>query len=86
MNEALERAIGIAGGVAALASALGVAASAPSMWRARRKVPAEHCPAIERLTEGAVCCEDIRPDIEWGVLRTRPAAANHPPQAVPEGV
>jgi DNA-binding transcriptional regulator YdaS (Cro superfamily) len=51
-----------------------------------RTVPAQHCPAIERLTEGAVCCEDLRPDIEWGVLRARPAAptteAAKPPAAV----
>jgi DNA-binding transcriptional regulator YdaS (Cro superfamily) len=34
-----------------------------------RKVPAEHCPAIERATDGAVRCEELRPDIDWAVLR-----------------
>ena len=34
-----------------------------------RQVPAERCPAIERATGGAVRCEDLRPDVEWGVLR-----------------
>ncbi len=35
-----------------------------------RQVPAERCPAIERATDGAVRCEDLRPDVEWGVLRS----------------
>lgn len=93
----LERAIGIAGGVTALASAVGAAASAPSMWRSRGKVPAEWCPSIERAT--GVPCEEIRPDVPWEVLRkplpdapsrervTCPAAAAAlEAQAVPEGV
>lgn len=74
----LERAIEIAGGVAALASAIDVATSAPSMWKKREKVPAEHCPAIERVTRRKaaenpelepVTCEQLRPDVAWEVLR-----------------
>ena len=38
-----------------------------------RQVPAERCPAIERATDGAVRCEDLRPDVDWGVLRGDPA-------------
>lgn len=34
-----------------------------------RTVPAEHCPAIERATNGQVRCEDLRPDVDWAVLR-----------------
>lgn len=63
----LDRAIEKAGSVAALASAIHVATSAPSMWKKRGNVPAEHCPAIERAT--GVRCEDLRPDIPWCVLR-----------------
>lgn len=79
---ALERAIGL-GGVASFAAAIGVAASAPSMWKARGKVPAEHCPAIERFTRDRgdpVTCEELRPDIPWGVLREphAPAAQDAP--------
>lgn len=66
---ALERSIEVLGGTSALASAIGVAGSLPSMWKARGRVPAEHCPAIERATGGAVRCEDLRPDVDWGVLR-----------------
>jgi DNA-binding transcriptional regulator YdaS (Cro superfamily) len=32
-------------------------------------VPAAHCPSIERATKGAVRCEDLRPDVDWAVLR-----------------
>lgn len=35
----------------------------------RRQVPAERCPAIERATAGAVRCEELRPDVQWAVLR-----------------
>lgn len=76
---ALERAIALVGGVGALASAVRVAPSAPSMWKTRRNVPAEHCPAIERETRRVasergdpsliVTCEQLRPDIAWEVLR-----------------
>jgi len=31
--------------------------------------PAEYCPAIERATAGQVKCEDLRPDVDWSVLR-----------------
>jgi DNA-binding transcriptional regulator YdaS (Cro superfamily) len=66
---ALEQAIQAVGGVTALASHVGVAPSAPSMWKQRGRVPAEHCPLIERATGGAVRCEDLRPDVAWDVLR-----------------
>ena len=69
---ALDRSIEALGGVSALASAIGVAASLPSMWKKRGNVPAEHCPAIERATRerGApVLCEELRPDVPWSVLR-----------------
>lgn len=70
---ALEQAIQKAGGIAALASGIDVAASSPSMWKKRKRVPAEYCPAIERLT--GVRCEELRPDVEWSVLRGPGATA-----------
>jgi DNA-binding transcriptional regulator YdaS (Cro superfamily) len=67
------------GGVGALAAVLDVAPSAPSMWKARGNVPAEHCPTIERATRVkatekgdpslVVTCEELRPDVAWSVLR-----------------
>ncbi len=35
----------------------------------KKQIPAERCPTIERLTERAVTCEELRPDVEWHVLR-----------------
>lgn len=74
----LDSAITSAGGIQALASALHCSASAPSMWRKRGRIPAEYCPAIERLTRERaaidpdrpiVTCEELRPDVAWDVLR-----------------
>ena len=59
---ALERAAAAVGGFSALAAAIGVSQSTPSMWKARGSVPVEHCLAIERATEGAVTRRDLRPD------------------------
>lgn len=68
--QGISRAIEILGSQAALASALGVRQPTISEWlRGGRRVPAERCPAIERLTGGKVRCEDLRPDVAWGVLR-----------------
>lgn len=61
----LDSAVSIAGGVNALALAVGVSPSLPSMWRARGTVPADNCPAIERATSGRVSCEELRPDVRW---------------------
>lgn len=69
---ALDEAIAKAGGVGALATRIGVAASAPSMWKTRGRVPAEHCPSIERET--GVRCEQLRPDVAWDVLRLQTEA------------
>jgi DNA-binding transcriptional regulator YdaS (Cro superfamily) len=64
----LDRAIKLAGGITKLAEALpGVRGHATvHQWRLNR-VPAEHCPEIERIT--GVRCEELRPDVSWEVLR-----------------
>lgn len=72
MTHPVDRAVEIVGTQAVLAAALEVSKSAVSQWKEEgRRVPAEHCPVIERLTAGAVRCEELRPDIEWGVLRQK---------------
>lgn len=50
-----------------LAKRIGVSGAAPGNWVMRGRVPAEHCPAIERET--GVRCEVLRPDVPWEVLR-----------------
>lgn len=67
----LDEAIRQAGGLSALASELGVSVQTASNWRSRGRVPAEHCPAIERVT--GVRCEDLRPDVPWSILREQAA-------------
>ncbi len=83
---ALRRAADALGGQAALASACGYA-DRRHVWpwfNTERRVPAEHCPAIERATRCAaaergdpsliVLCEELRHDVAWGVLREQAAA------------
>ncbi|MBU9261995.1 helix-turn-helix domain-containing protein [Burkholderia multivorans] len=66
----IDRAAAIVGSQAALARALSVTKAAVGQWKLEgRKVPAEHCPAIERLTGGVVRCEDLNADVDWGYLR-----------------
>lgn len=73
--DALNRAVALLGGQAALASALGLKQQHIWNWlnRPGAEVPAEHCPAIERATGGKVRCEDLRPDVAWSVLREQAA-------------
>lgn len=51
-----------------LAQRLGITPSAVNQW-ITTGVPAERCPAIERMTNGQVTCEELRPDVDWGYLR-----------------
>jgi DNA-binding transcriptional regulator YdaS (Cro superfamily) len=81
-KEALRRAADALGGQAALASACGFS-DRRSVWPwfndPKRRVPAEHCPSIERATRAAaaaandqskvVTCEELCHDVDWAVLR-----------------
>ena len=74
---ALDRAISVMGGIAALADALGIGESTPSMWKRRKNVPADYCIAIYQVTKALgqpVRPEELRPDIAWDVLREQAAA------------
>ncbi|MCL2076322.1 MAG: helix-turn-helix domain-containing protein [Betaproteobacteria bacterium] len=58
------------GSAASLSRELGINPVLISYWSSgSRPVPAERCPSIERATGGLVRCEDLRPDVEWCVLR-----------------
>lgn len=73
-KEALHRAAQIVGGQAAFAALLGYK-DRRNVWpwfNTDRRLPAEHCPAIERATRelgNVVTCEELRPDVAWDVLR-----------------
>jgi DNA-binding transcriptional regulator YdaS (Cro superfamily) len=75
MNESIKRAIEITGGQSALARRLSTPErriSQAYVWawlHNRRRVPAEFCPEIEKVTGGQVKCEELRPDIDWAFLR-----------------
>lgn len=81
----IDEAARILGSQVALAAALGVTKAAVGQWKLEdRKVPADHCPAIERLTAGAVRCEELRPDVDWAYLRnTEPTQSPDQPDSAP---
>lgn len=51
-----------------IARQLGIKPQAVQQWF-KTKVPAERCPDIERISNGYVTCEELRPDVDWAVLR-----------------
>jgi TorA maturation chaperone TorD/DNA-binding transcriptional regulator YdaS (Cro superfamily) len=64
LSEALNRAIGIAGGQTQLARLLGVKQAHVWHWLNRaERIPAEYVLAIEEATGGAVSRHDLRPDL-----------------------
>lgn len=70
----LAEAIRLLGGAKAAAAKLDVSVPLVYFWLAGdRRLPAEKCPVIERLTSGEIRCEQLRPDVEWGVLREQAA-------------
>lgn len=80
----IERAAKVIGSQAALGSLLGLGKAAVGAWKDEgRRVPAEHCPKIERETRRIadekgdpsliVTCEQLRPDVAWDVLRLQAA-------------
>lgn len=77
---ALQRAADILGGQAAIAAVCGYS-DRRAVWpwfNTDRRVPPEKCLNIERATRERgepVLCEDLRPDVEWHVLRDTPAEA-----------
>lgn len=73
MSNHIQRAADFFGGQAKLARALGVKPPTVNQWtNGDRPVPAERCPQIEQLTKGSIRCEDLRPDVNWAVLRGKP--------------
>lgn len=75
--DALKRAVELAGGQSALAGKLphfdGEPITPARVWNwvnRDLKSPAEFCPDIEEIT--GVRCEELRPDVNWAVLRKQP--------------
>lgn len=70
IDNPVQRAADAVGGRVALAEMVNVTPAMVHQWlHGIRQVSAERCPAIERATGGQVRCEDLRPDVDWAVLR-----------------
>lgn len=68
--EIIKLAIEGAGGTANVARELKCSTQAVYFWQTgKRTLPAEHCPALERMNEGRIRCEQLRPDVDWTYLR-----------------
>ncbi len=53
-----------------MAELLGVKPPTVNQWvHLVKKIPAERCVLIEKLTHGKVKCEDLRSDVDWSYLR-----------------
>jgi DNA-binding transcriptional regulator YdaS (Cro superfamily) len=69
-TEAIDLAVGIIGSMRVLAKELEITKGAITSWKNNGGfVPAEHCPRIEKLTEGRVLCEDLNSKVDWGYVR-----------------
>lgn len=65
-----------------MADALRVTPGRVSQWGSKGRVPMERCFQIEKLSRAiaaqrhderlVVVCEDLRPDLEWQVVRCNP--------------
>ena len=69
-NKGSTKACAAIGGQAMMARAIKVS---PPPLASGATVCANSCralPEIERVTGGAVRCEELRPDVDWAVLRT----------------
>jgi DNA-binding transcriptional regulator YdaS (Cro superfamily) len=78
VRQAAARAVSLLGGPVRAAERLGVERYQTVQSWLRNRVPAEYCPAIERETSRQVRCEDLRPDIPWGVLRGQCGGCHQP--------
>ncbi|HHH1259005.1 TPA: transcriptional regulator [Yersinia enterocolitica] len=82
-NSALKEACLNFGGQASIARRLGVSPPTVNQWiSGARPIPAERCLEIEKITEGTVTCEELRPDVDWAYLRgTLPQLVSQKPTA-----
>ncbi|MCG8994225.1 transcriptional regulator [Laribacter hongkongensis] len=71
-QEAVRHAAELAVGFEELGKHLNRTKGAVHQWTLPgRQVPAEHCPDIERISNGLVLCEQLRPDVSWWVVRRK---------------
>lgn len=72
-NQALARATSILGSATKLANRLGVSKATVSLWgRTPKGVPIDQCAPIDRITNGEVTCEQLRPDYDFSRVSPMP--------------
>lgn len=62
------------GGPVKLAALLGIRSQAISLWSSKDSIPVARVPQLERIARGmrlGLRAEQMRPDIDWSVLRGR---------------
>lgn len=69
MNVFIVKAIEKAGGQSALAKKCGVSQPTVNGWINGASMDVKYIPAIIKATEGKVRAEDLRPDVDWAVIR-----------------
>lgn len=80
LNTSILLAVSLLGGPVSAARKLDVPRyQTVQQWVVNGSVPPKYCPQIERLLDGVVRCEELRPDIDWAYLRGRPAAEGQLP-------
>ncbi|WP_392564345.1 helix-turn-helix domain-containing protein [Orbus wheelerorum] len=73
-NTFLEMAIKKIGSQKKLADEIGVVQSCVWKWlHGETRIPLDKAMNIELLTKGQVKCEELRPDINWSILRNKKA-------------
>jgi len=77
-NQALARATTILGSATKLANKLGVSKATVSLWgRSATGVPIDQCAPIDRITNGQVTCEQLRPDYDFSRISPIPVKPAH---------
>lgn len=69
MNVQVTKAIQICGSQTALAKACGISQQSVHKWLNGGKMDVKYIPHIIKATNGEVKPEDLRPDVDWDVIR-----------------
>lgn len=69
MNLGVKAAIEICGSQAVVAKACGISQPTVFKWLGGAKMDVAHVSSIVKATNGAVKPEDLRPDVDWAVIR-----------------
>ncbi|MGL5949113.1 MAG: helix-turn-helix domain-containing protein [Aeromonas sp.] len=60
----------VGGSIAKLARKMGLSQPSIHEWASGKyPLPMNRCIELEKITNGEVMCEEMRPDVDWGYLR-----------------